>query len=334
MSVPRRNGFTLIELLVVIAIISVLMALLLPAVQKVREAANRMVCASNLKQITLAAHNFHNDHGRLPPGYLGALPRGADPWTDPNFYDRQNVGVLAYLLPYLEARNVWQQMNVNWDVDGTGASYWLDAQTWTAACTRIKLFICPSDEVYSNTFVTQARIYFYGSGVFGVSTWLIPPGDQLGRTNYTGVAGYRGHVSNPRTNSFEGVFTNRSQNTLGQVSALDGTSNVLCFGELLGDTGPQGQRDMSPSWIGTGCYPTSNGIPIQWHWYTFSSVHPRTVQFSFCDGSVRGLLKHNAVASAWSVSIEPFPARPDVVLWQMSGFRDGTQPDASLVLVD
>jgi len=122
----RRTGFSLVELLVVIAIIMILMGLLMPAVQKVREAGNRLLCKNNLKQIAIAFHHHHNDHGFFPSGgwafftpptYVNGAPLPAP---------RQQAGWGFQILPYIEADNVWR------------------AGAVAAIAAPLKVFFCPS----------------------------------------------------------------------------------------------------------------------------------------------------------------------------------------------
>ena len=132
----RRKGFTLIELLVVIAIIGVLVALLLPAVQKAREAARRISCTNNLKQIGLALHGYHDTHGRLPMGYTFA-PR----------YVTGGFGWGAMSLPYVEQANLFNAANFS-------VALWHGANT-TIATTAVSFALCPSDETSHGRFLER-----------------------------------------------------------------------------------------------------------------------------------------------------------------------------------
>jgi prepilin-type N-terminal cleavage/methylation domain-containing protein len=288
----RRGAFTLIELLVVIAIIAILIGLLVPAVQKVRDAAAKIQCANNLSQIGKAAHNYQANNTNLPPGFLGQSPDLAA--TDgPTMYHGQYVGVLAYLLPYVEQDNIYQQM-----LSGVPSNYlsatlmypnwWAIPSTAEASLNTVKTFLCPADNASNSnaeiaaltTFRTPTGFTLQFGGFIGV---------PIGRTNYLGVAGFGGQA----VKDFQGPFTNRTQISVTQMTAADGTSNTLFFGECATGSDPVAGT-VAHTWMGSGCLPTAWGLQDVrgGSWYAFSSRHSGVIQFCYGDGSVRGARKN------------------------------------------
>jgi prepilin-type N-terminal cleavage/methylation domain-containing protein/prepilin-type processing-associated H-X9-DG protein len=293
----RRSAFTLIELLVVIAIIAILIGLLLPAVQKVREAAARMSCTNNLKQIALASMNYESSYGKFPPGLM----------TSPNSQQANSgkyvgigpmVGVLAHLLPYVEQDNVYKQIPQDMFNPNTTLGAWAysyapfdfndpsvpsSLQNGTgylkpAADAVIKPFLCPSDNAGSgpgtglwNQGVAQGIIdgmgYYIGpptNHVYVDYVLDVPNyGHEMGRTNYVGCGGAYGKVDPADTDNaswlpFTGIYYQNSKTKIADVT--DGTSNTIAFGEHLSGVHKDGQRQFEISWMGAGWWYTKYGL--------------------------------------------------------------------------
>lgn len=292
--VGSRKAFTLVELLVVIAIIGILIALLLPAVQAAREAARRADCSNRMKQLGLAAHNFHDAYRRFPPGYLGPIPTApAPPWSG------QFNSSLTFLLPYLELDTVYQKLDEDrqnygnislFDIDKVGDNYWRRADSWTAAQAKLKAFLCPSESENreANTIVS-IHLYFDAPAhevIEAAPRYADNTADVLGRTHYLGIAGVMGETGAPDWDPLRGVFSNRTKNRFSSIT--DGSSNTLLFGENVG-----GHSDSNPdmyhafSWTGCGLAATSWGFGDGW--WQWTSRHPGVVQFCMADGSVRAI---------------------------------------------
>jgi prepilin-type N-terminal cleavage/methylation domain-containing protein len=293
------RGFTLIELLVVIAIIAVLIGLLVPAVQKVREAAARIKCGNNLHQIAIAAHNYDSVYGTLPPGLLASPAPYNTPGGPVAWQNDQNVGTLAYLLPYVEQDNVYKQMMSGLPIDYMVPTkvyppWWTFGSAYQAAQAHIKTFICPADEAEYRINMIGPWIFFYPESD-GLMYGVYYPGAPLGASNYLGVSGYFGVGFG--TDYYPGLFVNRLQVSMSQLTAFDGSSNTLLFGEALGDTFPN-PAGFALSWM-AGCLPTAWGLPDPPQWYTFGSRHTAVVQFADADGSVHGFHKIGSGGSGW-----------------------------------
>jgi prepilin-type N-terminal cleavage/methylation domain-containing protein/prepilin-type processing-associated H-X9-DG protein len=299
--VPRRCGFTLIELLVVIAIIAILIGLLLPAVQKVREAAARAKCQNNLKQIGLAMHNYHSRMERFPPGFTsGAVAVDGD-GTGPGW------GWAAQLLPDLEQDNLARTI-----------TYTLDITHSANATPRVKplaVFLCPSDNPPSPTFAITDD----GGNTLATVAFA----------NYVGMGGTDEVSGVPDTNN--GVLFRNSKIRVTDIT--DGSSNTLFVGERRSKLSPQTtwvgaitnginpplvtgfEEEGPPTFCLTNTGEAADGrVPNNafGHVEDSSSSHTSGVNFLLCDGSVRTI--NNSINPATWAALGTRTALPDEVV--------------------
>ncbi len=216
-----RSGFTLVELLVVIAIIGILVALLLPAVQAAREAARRMQCGNNLKQIGLALHNYHDTYKYFPPARL----RTANSPVQPNSWNTNNVGWHARILPQIEQGPLYDR--IDWSLyDGSSNAFHNLPRS-----TVLSAYLCPSDPGKGSfPWVDRA------TGIRYTGSTLVP-GDAP--TNYAGCIGHdvqlrpaattRGFLADASFN----VTTGFGTGLISMADILDGTSNTLAVAEII-----------------------------------------------------------------------------------------------------
>jgi prepilin-type N-terminal cleavage/methylation domain-containing protein len=259
-SSSRRSGFTLVELLVVIAIIGVLIGLLLPAVQKIREAANRIKCANNLRQIGLALHNYDGTRGSLPSGVNDPVERPGGPlwWTYPSppQYRPGNHAYwswLALIMPYIEQDNLYKLAD-DWSANsvspviggnppyGPDGHYWPwgnvpggDGQPNPALSIPVQLYICPSEG--RNILIEDSL------------------GLQVAFTDYLGVAGFR---TKPWPYSFSNM-TGGNGNS--RIATMESANGVLFFRSKVRITDI---KDGTSSTFLVGERPPSNDFLLGW----------------------------------------------------------------------
>ena len=302
-SISKRHGFTLIELLVVIAIIAILIGLLLPAVQKVREAAARLKCGNNLKQLSIGFHNYHSTYGRFPAAtlYTGNY---FDSYTNFNANSNETTWV-SFLLPYLEQQALYNKIDWNQNMGNpSGPNGAVDNSL--VARTPIPTMLCPNDlaepTLFWNSWTRGNYAANYGIGPY-VSVHTSPT------------------PANAMPNGMGPIGVN-SRWTIEQIS--DGASNTALISELIRSPAvndvrgvmhyPEGPlymhnyspNDPTPDLTRNGCVSIPMAPCTAGHnnWadrniiLTTRSRHTGGVNMGLCDGSVR-FVRNDVPLATW-----------------------------------
>jgi len=319
----RRAGFTLIELLVVIAIIAVLIGLLLPAVQKVREAAARISCQNNLKQIGLALHSYHDSEKTLPRGT----------YVQQNFVDPEWPYFLHYLLPYLEQSTYYEAINSGRWGPGVGPQKpWAYPNTWPQTGANsvngatIAPFICPSDGLGNNPRSISSSLQLCTSNYLGIFSGLNDgenwyrtfPATQLavfsmgkgigltaitdGTSNTMAVVEYLKGMPEPDGEVRGFFYTNRAGC---QFLYVTQTPNSSAPDNLLDNPGfcpndgkgPGGSSSHNAPNLNLPCVPDANGGGAD-NYASARSRHSGGVNVVFCDGHV-SFISNDIALSTW-----------------------------------
>ena len=331
----RRGGFTLIELLVVIAIIAVLISLLLPAVQSAREAARRVQCVNNLKQLGLAIHNYLDQNSVIPPATFvrDAIPNYGYPY---------DFSVFQRILPGLEQGGLYNAINFS-------LTSW-NGENATVFSTSLSVLICPSDGTPPVPISTANADGNYFPGINSNPYYQMPHSD------YQGIAGpvlywYLALGADNRT--VDPVVAQKQKTMLGLIYPLssvtlaaitDGTSNTLLFSETApskgvsgSDTSGAAKTDFTAWWMAGDPYDVQGattwppnpkyqvlgvgfGAPA-----VIASRHPGGVNCAFADGSVRFIKdtidcwQIDALGNSPSVTFDPSDTYPTIVTGQKIG---------------